>query len=218
MADTGDQLLREIEEDARREQWLRLWRAYGRYAVGVVAAVIVTIAGYTGYGALREAELSDNGHAFWLADRAAALGDDDEALAHFDSLVRDGGAGYPYLAGLREARILARRGDREAAVALYDRLAGMDEVESRYRRLAEFYAVMLTVDDGERGDVMARIEPLLRGVWRHSAMEMKGLLELRDGEMSAAAETFRALVGDPDTPAALRGRAAELLSIAGGGA
>ena len=218
MADTGDQLLREVEEDVQREQWLRLWRAYGRYVVGAVAATIVTVAGYTGYESWREAELADNGHIYWLADRAEAQGDEDGALVHFDSLIRDGAAAYPYLAGLRKARILARRGDRAAALALYDRLADMTEVEARYRRLAELYAVMLLVDEGERGAVMARIEPLLGSVWRPFALEMKGLLELRDGETSAAAETFRTIADDPEAPAMLRGRAAELLSIAGGDA
>ena len=41
MADTGDQLLREVEEDLQREQWLRLWNTYGRYAVTAIVLVIV---------------------------------------------------------------------------------------------------------------------------------------------------------------------------------
>ncbi|MBC6440314.1 MAG: tetratricopeptide repeat protein [Rhodospirillales bacterium] len=216
MADTGDQLLREVKEDLQREQWLRLWKAYGRYVVGAITLVVLIVAGYTGYTNWRKGQLVENGHTFWLADRAATLGDNDEAQAYFNALLEDGNAGYPYLAGLRQAQILARDGDREAAVAIYDQLAGMNAVDERYRQLAALYAVILLVDDGDSTDVMARIEPLLAGDWRHSAMEMKGLLEIRDGETAAAAATFEAIIADPNTPITLRNRASELLAIAGG--
>ena len=216
MADTGDQLLREVEEDLQREQWLKLWKSYGRYAVGAVVLVIVIVAGYTGYSSYRLSQLAEDGHAFWQADRSVTLGDVDEATAFFDALVQDGSGGYPYLAGLREAQLLAAGGDRDGAVALYDQLAAMGDVAELYRQLAALYAVMLLVDEGDPVPVNSRIVPLLQSPWRYSAMEMQALLQLRTDDTAAAVATFQAIVIDPNTPTTLRNRAAELLAIAGG--
>lgn len=217
MADTGDQLLREVEEDLQREQWLRLWNTYGRYAVTAIVLVIVIVAGYMGYQEYRQSQLAADGHSFWVAERNMTLGETDQAVAIFRSLVEDGAEGYPYLAGLRAAEALAASGDRDGALALYDQLSNEQGLEQRYRQLAALYGVMLLVDEGDPVDVENRIEPLLQGDWRHSAMEMQGLLQLRTGDRVAAAETFTALIADPNTPTTLRNRAAELLSIAGGG-
>ena len=217
MADTGDQLLREVEEDLQREQWLRLWKTYGRYVVTAIVLVIVVVAGYMGYQEYRQSQLAADGHSFWVAERSVTLGETDQAVAIFGALVEDGAEGYPYLAGLRAAEVLASGGDRDAALALYDKLSNDGSVDERYRQLAALYAVMLLVDEGDPADVEARIAPLLQGDWRHSAMEMQGLLELRTGDSAAAAETFSALLADANTPTTLRNRAAELLAIAGGG-
>lgn len=216
MADTGDQLLREIDEDLQREQWLKLWKAYGRYAVTAVVIVIAIVAGYMGYKEYRQSQLSADGYTYWIADRNVALGNPEDAAAIFGSLYADGAGGYPYLAGLRTAALKASGGDREAALAIYDDLASGADVEGRYRQLAALYAVMLLVDEGDPADVERRIAPLLDGDWRLSAMEMLGLLQLRTGNRAAAAETFSSIIADPNTPNTLRNRAAELLEISGG--
>ena len=145
MADTGDQLLREVEEDLQREQWLRLWNTYGRYAVTAIVLVIVIVAGYMGYQEYRQSQLAADGHSFWVAERNMTLGETDQAVAIFRSLVEDGAEGYPYLAGLRAAEALAASGDRDGALALYDQLSNEQGLEQRYRQLAALYGVMLLV-------------------------------------------------------------------------
>lgn len=216
MADSGDILLREVREDMQREQWLRLWRSYGRYAVAAVVLVVCVVAGHAGFREYREAGLAADGHALWQASRAEEAGDDARAAALLAALVEDGGGGYPFLAGLRQARMLAADGRRDEALALYDRLAAAPDVRERYRQLAALYAVLLLLDEGEPGEVAARLAPLANGEWRHSALELQGLLALRTGESAAAAAIFQALAADPAAPAALAGRAAELARIAGG--
>ena len=217
MADANEQFMREVREDLQRERWLRLWNAYGRYAAGAAALVILIVVGYMGYKEYRLSQLADDGLAFWQAERESSDGDLDTAAAMFGALVEDGNGGYPFLAGLRKARILVESGDRDAARELYDRLATMSGVDESHRQLAVLYGTMLQVDDGDAAELRTRIEPLMQGAWRHAAMELKGLLELRTGDSAAAAATFRELVEAPGVPAAMRQRASELLTISGGG-
>ncbi len=216
MANTGDQLIREVEEDLQRERWLRLWRAYGKFVIGGVSAVVLVVVGYAGFTEYRSATLEQDGLVFWEAQRAAQEDDIDHAAALFGTLREEGNSGYPFLAGLQEARILAGSGDIDAALAIYDNLAEMSGVDDTLRQLADLYAAMLMVDDGDPDVVLARLAPLIEGPWRHAAMEMKGLVEIRTGETAAARETFRKLLEEPGIPDNLRRRANELLSFTGG--
>ena len=90
MADTGDQLLREIDEDLKREQWLKLWRAYGRYVAAVAALLVIFVIAFVGWREYRQGQLAADGHAYWLADRLDVLGDRKGAAAGFADLAADG--------------------------------------------------------------------------------------------------------------------------------
>ena len=217
MANVGDQLIREVEEDLQRERWLRLWRLYGRQVVAVVVVVVLTVAGYTGWIEYRNSRLADDGYLYWQSDRQAGEGDSEGAIASFNALLHDGHGGYPWLAGMREAQLLAEAGDRDLALQRYDELAAMDGVLPVWRQLAALYAAMLILDHGEPADVAARLEPLLEGDWRHLAMELQGLLHLRTGDIEAAASSFQAITEAADAPSGSVRRATELLAMSTGG-
>jgi hypothetical protein len=220
VSDPSDQLLREIDEDLKREQWQKLWKAYGRYAVGAVVVVVVIVLGFVGWREYHTQELADDGLTYWKADRQAAFGDYRAAAEGFESLVQSGSGGYPELAGLREAAALAQAGDRESALELYDRIAAEAGSGSALGELAKLYAAMLLVDTGDPRQVEERLAPLAQegAPWRFSARELQGLLALRTGDLEKARTIFDALANDPDTPTTLRNRAAELLAVTGGGA
>ncbi len=219
MSDPSDQLMREIDEDLKREQWRKLWKAYGRYAVGGLVLVLVVILAFVGWREYREGSLAQDGYIYWQADRAAAFGDHVAAAEGFAQLVENGSAGYPALGGLRQAASLATAGDRESALELYDRIAAEAGADSAIGQLARLYAAMLLLDSGDTRSLAERLEPLAAdgAPWRYSARELQGLLALRDGKTEEARSIFDALIADPETPTTLRNRATELNVMAGGG-
>ncbi len=217
MANAGDQLIREVEEDLQRERWLRLWRAWGRQAIAAVVVVAAAVAGYTGWKEFQASRLADDGHHYWQASRLAESGDAGAAIASFNALAAGGHGAYPWLAGMREAALLAEAGERDAALRRYDELAAMDGVADSWRQLSALYAAMLAVDRGEPGDVEARLLPLLGGQWRLLALELQGLHHLDTGDTEAALANFREIAGSADAPASLAGRAGELVALITGG-
>jgi len=219
VSDPSDQLLREIDEDLKREQWEKLWKAYGRYVVAVLVVVVIAVLGFVGWREYRERQLAEDGLIYWKADRQAAFGDYGAAAEGFETLVESGDAGYPELAGLREAAALAQAGDRESALELYDRIAQEADPQSHVGQLAELYGAMMLIDTGDPDQVAARLEPLAAdgAPWRYSARELQGLLALRTGNLDEARKIFDGLVNDAETPTTLRNRASELLAITGGG-
>jgi len=134
-------IFREIDEELRRDNLLKLWQRYGKYVV-LVAVLAIVIAG--AIVAWREYQASERRAQSARYSAALALvreGKDTDAAKLFAVLAREGG-GYGVLASFEEAELLAKTGDRKGAVAAYDRLAGSSALESEFRDLAVLLSVM----------------------------------------------------------------------------
>src|SRR6266705_5954900 len=116
-------IFREIDEELRRDNLLKLWSRYGKYVIAV-ALLALLIAGVV--VAWREHQASERraqGQRYSNALAMVREGKDGEAAKVFAVLAREGG-GYSLLAAFEEAELLAKSGDAKAAVVAYDRLAG----------------------------------------------------------------------------------------------
>ncbi|TVR98754.1 MAG: hypothetical protein EA406_05705 [Rhodospirillales bacterium] len=215
MADPqSDSLLREIDEDIRRERYALLWKRYGGY---VIAGLVVMVLAVVGYEVWRERTASQRADAAERFSGALALVDHDpgSAATVFESLATDGPGGYRIVARLQEGAVLAQQGDRDAAVAAYNRLAA-DTRDAVYRDLAILLAV-LTELQSPAADIDAlrqRLLPLTTSErpWRYSAREVAAHLHLQAGERDQARTDFAALAGDLQAPPGTRARAESMLA------
>lgn len=213
-------IFQEVGEDLRRDQYVRLWKAYGKYLVAVIAAIVLGTAtgvGYQEYTSSRKNAASD-----LYEDAVALLRDGNEigAQLKFTELGASTDGIYKVLGVLREAAVLGSGDNREQAVALYDRLvSGNLDAPPILRDLAGLRAVLLVMDSAPRQEVLDRLAPLAqdRAPFRFSARELQGVLALRDGNLETAREILTKLAEDGSAPPALRGRAIALATSAGGG-
>ena len=213
------EIFREVDEDVRKERYLKLWKAYGAYAIAFAVVVAVAVAGGVGWDRYRQSEREADGLRFAQALQLTQEGRHTEAAAAFAELGGSASAGYRTLSRFQEASALARAGDSAAAVAVYDGIAGDGGAEDALRDLAGLLAVMQLLDNAAPGELDLRLEPLVRedGVWRYSARELSGLVAQKRGEVAQAREIFAALAADPGAPAGVRSRAAEMFAALGGG-
>ena len=70
MADEGDALIREVEEELRRERLTRLWERYGIYVIAAAAAIVLGVGGYKFWQAQKLASAQAAGSSY---DRAIDL-------------------------------------------------------------------------------------------------------------------------------------------------
>ena len=110
-------------------------------------------------------------------------------------------------------------GDADGALEALDRLAADDGADPALRDLAGLLAAYRLVDRASPDELERRLEPLMRddSPWSASARELGGLVAVRAGDTKRAREIFAGLVADVSAPRAVRGRAAELLAVLGGG-
>jgi hypothetical protein len=204
-------IFREIDEELRRDNLLKLWSRYGRYIVAL-AVVALVIAG--GVVAWRDHQLSERRAQSARYAGALALaraGKTAEAAIVFAAIAHEGG-GYSVLASLEDAALLAKSGDRQGAVAAYDRIAEASGVDPAFRDLAILLSVMQSPPDADAKAAIARLAPLTApgSPWRPSAVELTAAARLQLGDKKGALVLYKSLADDLAAPRGLRARAAEM--------
>ena len=106
-------IFREIDEELRRDNLLKLWSRYGRHIIGAAVFVLVVAGGIVAW---RDHQLSER--RAQSARYAAALslardGKETDAVKVFAAIAHEGD-GYAVLAAFEEAALLAKSGDRRS--------------------------------------------------------------------------------------------------------
>ena len=214
-------IIREVNEELRRERIEKLWQRYGGYVVGAAILIVLVVAGWRGWEWYTAREAAKSGARFEAALQLVNEGKRFEAEAAFNAIAADGTSSYRLLARFRAAAEAAKT-DPAAGVVAYDALAADGSIEAILRDLARLQAGRILVDSAPVAEIADRMEPLLaaQSPFRHSAREILGLARYRAGEREAAQKIFAEILTDPETPPAMRTRAEMLrvlVSNSGGG-
>jgi hypothetical protein len=206
-------IFREIDEELRRDNLLKLWRLYGRY---VIAGVVIVLAIAGGIVAWRNHQLAERQAVSVRYAAAMSLlrqGKDAEAAKIFDAVAQEG-SGYSKLADFEAANLAAKSGDRKAAIAAYDRIAASSDVDAELRDVATLLSVMNSLGDTDPQAEIARLKPLADAgnPWRATALELTAAAQLQAGNKTAALDIYKQLADDQSAPEGVRSRAAEMAS------
>ena len=207
-------IFREIDEELRRDNLLKLWRQYSRYIIAVVVLALL-IAG--GIAAWRKHELAQRQAQSLRYQAALSLlgeGKDAEAAKIFAS-VADQGGGYGQLATFEAADLTAKAGQRKEAAADYDKLAGTSSLDPELRDAATLLAVMNGFSDADPKTVIDRLKPLTESgnSWRFTALELTAAARLKSGDKAGALAIYKQLADDLTAPEGVRARAAEMAAV-----
>jgi len=204
-------IFREIDEELRRDNLLKLWSRYGRYIIAIAVFALVVAGGIVAWRDHQLSERRAQSTRYAAALTLARGGKEADAVKVFAAIADEGG-GYAILASFEEAALLAKSGDREAAAAAYDRIAAASELDSNLRGLAVLLSVMQRMPDADPHTTIDRLAPLTASdnPWRPSAIELTALARLKSGDKTGALDLFKSLADDPATPQSLRARAAEM--------
>jgi len=215
MVDQRDSLLREVDEELRREQLLKLWNQYGIYIIAAAVLIIVGIGGYK-YDEQRRAEAAAAaGARFALAAREMAQDKKVEARKTLDDIAANGPAGYATLARLRLAAADQAAGRTADAAAAFDAIATQGGVDPLLADFAKLQAAMLRLDSAGWTDMQNRLNDLIldSNAWRFSARELLGLAAQKAGNSQEARDQFQKLLADRGTPASISARARDMLAM-----
>lgn len=214
----GDLLIKEVDEDLRREQYAKLWRAYGKYAIAGAVAIVLGVAGYQVWQGWQNRQFQKGAAAFTAAEDLIDAGKPREAEAKLAEIAsHDGSSGFAVAAAFRHAQLQSEAGDVTGAVASYDALSHSG-APALFRDLAVLKGAMLTLDSADPETLAKKLQPLAESgnSWHFAAIEMLALVANRQGDHAKAISYYQKLVDDAGAPQDIRARATEMLAALGG--
>ncbi len=214
MADQNDALIREVDEELRREQLAKLWERYGTYILGAAAALVVGVAGYKWNEQRVVKEAQSAGARFEAATNLASEGKAEDAGKAFADLAKGGPAGYSAISQLRAAGALASADKKPEAVAAYDALAGKADADVLLRDFARLQAAALRSGEADWTEMQNRLNDLTvdKAPWRFLARELLGAAALKAGKLVEARGVLEKLVADATVPQTVAERVRILMS------
>ena len=208
-------IIREVEEDLRRERYEALWKRHGNIVVMAALAIILGVAGYKGWQYWQQSRAEAAGARYEGAMQLSREDKDADSIAALEAMVKDAPAGYQTLGRFRLAAEASDAGKKAEALALYQSLADDKITDPVLRSYAQLKAAELRVDDADFTEMQNWLTPLMAEdqPWRHSARELLGLSAFKAGDSAEAEKAFVLLVADPAVPQSLRQRAEMMMTL-----
>jgi hypothetical protein len=209
---SDESLFREVDEEVRQDEYKKLWQRHGKLITTAVAALLIGVGGFQLYQYYERQQAEQAAVVYSDALKKAADGKLDDAIAALKA-VNHKGVGQ--LAAMKEADILAEKGEKDKAVAAYDAFAANATNDKTLIDAAKIKAGYILVDTLKPDELLVRLGAFDKEgeIWRHQAREIFGLSAWRIKDYKMANRYMVALVDDPETPAAMRQRAVMMVQL-----
>jgi hypothetical protein len=206
----------EVDEDLRRDRALKLWEKYGNYVIGAAVLIVVATAGIVGWRDYERRQAEAGAIKYVTALDQARGTDAAVGAVALNAVAREAPAGYGALARLHEAALKART-DQAAAAEQYRALAVDTSVASEIRDAASVLAALNSAEKADPALLERQVAAMATpgSAWRHISWEIAALAAMRAGNLEQARTLYTRIADDPEAPAGLRGRAAEMLAALG---
>ena len=208
MTDDRDALLREVDEELRREQLQKLWERYSGVILGAAALFVAAVAGYKFLEHRRIAAAEAAGAEFNAALVLSNAAKPDEALKAFEKIAASGPRGYALLAQLHVAGAQAQAGKTEEAVKSFEALAGETSADPLLKSFAQLQAASLRMGEADFTEMQNRLNSLAGDTspFKISARELLGLSAFKAGKYDEARKQLEPLLIDPAAARPLQDR------------
>lgn len=207
MADERDSLLREVDEELRREQMQKLWDRYSGVIIGAAALIVAGVGGYKFMESRRIAAAEGAGAEFVKAINLSNDKKTDEADKDFLAIAQNSASGYGELALLQLAGDQVKASKTAEALANYERLAktGSDEL---LKSFAALQAASLRMGEADFTEMQNRLTPLSgdSSPFKTTARELLGFSAFKAGKLGDARKYLEPLLIDPNATSAIQER------------
>lgn len=214
MADNNDALFREVEEELRREQFAKIWARYGSYIIAAAVLIVLAVGGVKYWESHKLSTSQAAGAEYEAALALSEAGKAEDAAKAFEALAANGPAGYATLAELSLVRAKLKAGQREEALAIFDKLAQSPSTDRHLADFARLQAASLRLGQADFTEIKTRLTPLMgdESSWRYIARELLGTAAVKAGKLDEARTTLAPLLVDPQVPHGAVERVKRLMS------
>ncbi len=207
----SEEFVREVDEDIKEENRIKLWKKVFPYVVSVSLGIIIFTSGYVFWNNYTESLNQQLGDDFTAAVQLANEEDLDASILALNRIVDEGSDGYVTLAKMKKASLLIQRGELKLGLNIYLDLE-RNAVDQSFRDIASILYVLNSMDTEDPQVLLEKINKLESSqIWRSSALEMKAFLKLKQNKVEEARKIFEGILNLPSTPSSLATRAKNMV-------
>ena len=198
-----NELIREIEEDIRRERFDHLWQSFGKVMVGVSLAIILATIVVEVVQHHKKSVAMESTTTFLKGIDRLGFEDYKSAISTFGALENDPSSPYYGLFMLRKAQAETATSDKDSAIKTYSALAANDPV---FGKLA---VLLVPASANEKNDALPELSK--KSAFYYTNAEWRAWDLWSHDKKDEAITQFLSLYNDPATPASMHGRISEVL-------
>jgi len=205
-------ILRQVDEDLRKDRLLRIWKLYGIYIVGFILFILIALSSYQYYlsstKSKNEAILEKYINAINLTDKSISINQLIE-LDESSNLYIKG------LSKLKRADLYFDMKKKDQALKLLESISIDNSLDEVIRDLAFYKYLMVQLDVLNKDRFIEIIESrhLEQSKFKYHFKELKALKLLIDGDQDKALEIFESIILDEESPIDLKTRSKKFKEI-----
>jgi hypothetical protein len=209
---TDESLIREVDEEVRQDEYQKLWTRHSGKIMGAAVLAVLAVAGLEGWKYYQRTQAEQASVVFLDAVQKANDAKYEDALAAFAAVNHPG---FGQMTKLREAAVMAAKGDTVKAVATYDAVIADVATDPVLADLARIRQGYLLVDTKTPDELLTKLGMFDKegNAWRHAAREIFGLAAYRIKDFKMADRYMNAIFTDPQAPQALKQRAQVMVQL-----
>jgi hypothetical protein len=218
--DSNPTFVREVDEELRRAELLRIWQRYGKWIIAGVVVIVLAVAIVLYLSHQSQSTAKRHGEDFDSAMMDLQENQTGKARAKFDALAKEGGPGYAAIARLGEADAILAGGNVKAASAKLGEVIADPETPEPIRQMAVVRQTYIEFDSLAPAEVIRRLRPIAvpDNPWFGTAGEMLATAYLKAGNRAEAGRLYGEIAASESVPSSIRQRVVELASMLNSGA
>ncbi len=208
MTNDSDSLLREVDDELRRDQLEKLWQRYNGVILGGAALIVALVGGYKFMEGRRIAAAEAAGSEYAAALKFDADKKPDDAAKAFQVIAQSGPKGYAALAKLHLAGDQLKAGKKAEALAAFETLANDSSADELLKSFAQLQAASIRMGEADFTEMQNRLNGLTgdKSPFKTSARELMGIAAYKAGKLDEARKYLEPLLIDPNAARAIQER------------
>ena len=205
-------IIRQIDEDLRREKLSKIWNKYGLYAVSTIIVIVFTVIGYQ-----LNVSISKSKNEILVETFIKATNDNNfiEQIPLYEEIISSNNEYLSGLAALRTSNLQVQNGNIEEGYSTLEKIAENIEYDIIIRDLATYLLFMAKMEDPD--DLASNLnltnERIESSPFKYSFLEIIAVRKLILGDYAEAKKDFEDLISNLDLPIEIRNRAIKFIEL-----
>jgi len=206
-------ILRQIDEDLRKDRLSILWKRYGVYLIIILVIIILSVIGYQ----LKVTNDKSKNEKLVETYLDASNYTDKENV--IDSLNKIINSNSDYLSGiveLKKSNLFIEDGKLIKGIEALENIIENNKYDPVINDLATYYLLMMKIEDPDDTAFLNYLndDKIEKSKFKYLFLEMVAIRQLMHGNFTEAKINFKKLINFTDLPIEIRNRASKYIELA----